>query len=879
MNDDAPPDAGEPTEAYPDQVETVDLLGARARAARDRAIDPAAREAAAKQLAGGGADERPGVQIGRYQLLELVGSGGMGMVWGAWDPELERRVALKLVRLAARASRERMLREGQVLARLSHPNVVPIFDVGELGDQVYLVMEWVRGTTLRAYAAEAPGPRAVLDAYRQAGSGLDAAHRAGVIHRDFKPDNAIRGDDGRVRVLDFGVARAGDAERDPGDALAGTPRYMAPEQARGEAVTAACDQHAFCVSLREALEPAAPIPKWIAAILERGAAADPAGRFPSMAELLAALDRDPARRRRRAALGLGAMAAAAAAFAIGRSGTSPAPAAIEPCTGAPAELAASWSPALRERTIAQLRARRPPLAAQSGELARRLDDHAAAWIAEHREACLAGERRELTPQLHEARFACLLRARSQLGGVGELLGQAATDDDLAKVQRAAGALPDVRGCRAAEPVALPPPGVAARAAAIGQRVERALVRVVAGSPDALGEAAAAAEDARRTGHDPLIARALLVLGRAAIDARDGRARDALGEAWQIALRAFDEPLAVEAYARWAYARIRSSEGPPDTETSLEMWPVMRVIAERLAERGRFARALLYNNVALHRMVADDQTAARELFQRAWHAAGDRPEIELIAILENLARIEPDPAECERRLRQALARREAALGTTHPDVLIATRNLAPLIRSRSEARAVLEGACADLGARELDGDFRLCAYEAGWLADEDGDEDAARTWMVHASGLRAAQGRIAAAYAAEAPDRARALAELERLASPERPDVVARMNAADALLVLARAAERDGAAAAELDRAWEKTVAMLDTIRIGHLHRRKARAQRALAERWASSRPAEAGALARQALAWYRGARGDERVVERLERLASAPRAGSAGGSR
>src|SRR5262245_40874352 len=98
----------------------------------------------------------PGIAIGRYRLLELVGAGGMGMVWGAWDPELERRVALKLVRLASRESRERMLREGQVLARLSHPNVVPIFDVGELGDQVYLVMEGVRGTTLRAYAAEGP---------------------------------------------------------------------------------------------------------------------------------------------------------------------------------------------------------------------------------------------------------------------------------------------------------------------------------------------------------------------------------------------------------------------------------------------------------------------------------------------------------------------------------------------------------------------------------------------------------------------------------------------------------------------------------------------------------------------------------------------------
>jgi hypothetical protein len=864
LSDDAPPDAGEPTEAYPEPSETVD---------------------------------RPGVAIGRYRLLELVGAGGMGMVWGAWDPELERRVALKLVRLTSQASRERMLREGQVLARLSHPNIVPIFDIGALGDQVYLVMEWVRGTTLHAYAAAAPGTRAVLDAYRQAGRGLEAAHDAGVIHRDFKPGNAIRGDDGRVRVLDFGLARAGEDRPVGAEALAGTPRYMPPEQARGEAVTAAGDQYAFCVSLREALERTGETPGWIAAILERGTAADPAGRFASMGELLAALDRDPARRRRRAALGVGALVAAAGAFAIGRSGAPPASPAIEPCTGAAAELAASWSPEVRERAVAHLRTLGPPVtAAQIDDLARRLDDYAGAWVAEHRDACLAGERGALTPQLHEARFGCLLRARSQLGGVGELLGKAATAEDLARVQRSAGALPDVHGCSAAEPVPPPPAAMAAQVAAIAPRIEQVLVRVVAGYTDALAAATAATAEARGTGYDPLVSRALLVQGRAAIAARDGSARDALGEAWRVALRAFDEPLAVEAYARWAYALVRFGAAPPaagagaapaagqgDGATSLEMWPMMSVLAERLADRGRFARALLYNNVALHRMVGDDRTGAHELFGRAWGAAGDRPEVELIAILENLARLETDPAASERQLRQALARREAALGATHPDVMVARRNLAFVIRARGEARAALEQACADLRAWKQEVDFQLCAYEAGWLADEDGDEAAAGAWMALASGLRIAQGRIAAAYAAKPPERARLLAELERLAGGALPNLVARMDAADALLVLARAAE--GAAGggagsvAEVDRAWERAVSMLATIQYGYFHRRKARAQRVLAERWATSRPAVAGALATLALAWYRGARGDEGVVERLERVAAAATSRSQGGSR
>jgi hypothetical protein len=207
----------------------------------------------------------------------------------------------------------------------------------------------------------------------------------------------------------------------------------------------------------------------------------------------------------------------------------------------------------------------------------------------------------------------------------------------------------------------------------------------------------------------------------------------------------------------------------------------------------------------------------------------------------------------------------------------------LIRPRGEARAAMEAACAELRAWRLEIDLQICAYEAGWLADEDGDEHAARAWMAHASGLPASQGRVAAAYAATPAERARLLAEMERLASVERPSVVARMNAADALLVLARAAERDAAAGAksgaEVDRAWERAVSMLATIHFGHLHRRKARAQRALAERWATSRPAEASALAKQALAWYRGARGDERVVERLERVASPASSGAEGGSR
>ena len=213
------------------------------------------------------------VKLGRYQLLEIVGSGGMGVVWGAWDPELDRRVAIKLVKPSMAAARERMLVEGQALAKLSHPNVVPVYDVGTLDEQVYLVMEWVRGASLRVFALKTRTVGEIVGAYRQAGEGLAAAHAAGLVHRDFKPENAIRGDDGRVRVLDFGLAR----NETVATGLAGTPKYMAPEQRAAGTVSAAADQYAFCVSLREALTTgkSAPVPRWIDAILTRGTQNDP----------------------------------------------------------------------------------------------------------------------------------------------------------------------------------------------------------------------------------------------------------------------------------------------------------------------------------------------------------------------------------------------------------------------------------------------------------------------------------------------------------------------------------------------------------------------------------------------------------------------------
>jgi len=291
-------------------------------------------------------------KLGRYVVLELLSAGGMGVVYSAFDPELERKVALKVLRpLASGAetpaqAQGRLLREAQSMARLSHPNVLPVFDVGAVGEQVFLAMELVEGGTLGEWLAEAPrGWREAVGVFLEAGRGLAAAHAASLVHRDFKPGNVLIGRDGRVRVTDFGLARPtlievrseaeGEQKREKGvSATAGTPAYMAPEQFRGGTLDARSDQFSFCVALWEALYGERPfggktaaehrdevlagrlkpppasarVPAWLHQILLRGLSIEPEGRYLFMESLLDALARSQ-RGARLARWGIGAAAA------------------------------------------------------------------------------------------------------------------------------------------------------------------------------------------------------------------------------------------------------------------------------------------------------------------------------------------------------------------------------------------------------------------------------------------------------------------------------------------------------------------------------------------------------------------------------------------
>ncbi|MEM6996656.1 MAG: protein kinase [Myxococcota bacterium] len=207
-----------------------------------------------------GQDAAPPVQIGRYRLQDQVGQGGMGLVYRAHDESLDRTVALKLLRseIDTSTGTERLQREARSMAKVSHPNVVTVYDVGTYEGAVFVAMEFVQGRTLRAWLEDARGVGDILAILRQAGEGLAAAHAGGLVHRDFKPENVIVGDDGRVRVLDFGLAKPVD-ETTTQDMLTrtgtvlGTPRYMTPEQFRGEPADALSDQFALGVVVYEAL--------------------------------------------------------------------------------------------------------------------------------------------------------------------------------------------------------------------------------------------------------------------------------------------------------------------------------------------------------------------------------------------------------------------------------------------------------------------------------------------------------------------------------------------------------------------------------------------------------------------------------------------------
>lgn len=417
-------DEDDVTRRDPATEEATDLTRREGRAPRR----PGARRAGEEHLG-------KGTRIGRYVVLDVLGAGGMGVVYAAHDPELDRKVAIKLLQAQHGGSESGgqswLIREAQAMARLAHPNVVAVYDVGAMdSEHVFVAMELVEGVTLRGWLKQPRTWRQIVPVMRAAGAGLAAAHEAGLVHRDFKPDNVLVGNDGRVRVMDFGLARLHDHDeratptnpqiesKSPlserltaTGALLGTPAYMAPEIYDGHGADARTDQFAFGVALYEALYRVRPyerkalvekraatpvppsstkVPAWLERVVLRSLTLDPAQRFATMNDVIAQLATDPTRTRRHAVFGAAiavvcAGGAAAVAFAL-RDGD----AADERCTDAPAKLARVWNPTAREALATAFRKLAKPFVDDAIEgTGKALDGYATVWVAMRTEACKA----------------------------------------------------------------------------------------------------------------------------------------------------------------------------------------------------------------------------------------------------------------------------------------------------------------------------------------------------------------------------------------------------------------------------------------------------------------------------------------------------------
>jgi tetratricopeptide (TPR) repeat protein len=497
-------------------------------------LDPLAESAERVTLP---AERGPGdgsATLGHFEIGRRIGGGGMGVVFEARDTVLGRTVAVKLVRPGSsdEKARARLLREAQTLARLKHPNVVTVFEVGTAGEEIFIAMELVEGGTLREWMREPRDWREVVDLFLAVGRGLAAAHALGFVHRDVKPSNIFLDRDGTPKIGDFGLVSSpsvpeGDRDQSGRSVLEirvttsmfGTPAYMSPEQLQGGRADARADQFAYCVSLHEALTgklpgrdgEALPMPRRLRPILARGLAPSAEARYPSMDALLADLLR-VRRGHARAWLAMGVAAAmvaiGAGAFAVARSRPA--------CIGAERAWGDLWSTPYREPA-------RVAFGSSAAEFARvdsALQALRRAWIEMRTDACLATHvRGEQSEALLDLRVQCLDDRRREVEALARLF-QSAKPAVVAHADDAIDNLTPLSRCadaRALTSRLAPPSDAEGRA-----RVEEAkglIARAKAlldtgGSAAALPIAEQAVNAAQRASYKPVEAEALLLRAQA-----------------------------------------------------------------------------------------------------------------------------------------------------------------------------------------------------------------------------------------------------------------------------------------------------------------------------------------------------------------------------
>ena len=673
-------------------------------------------------------------ELGRYIVLGQIGAGGMGVVYLAYDPDLDRKVAVKVVQPDAGTDEARLLREARAMARVQHLNVIAVHDVGITPEGVFIAMELIEGMTLARWLDERKADwRAIVDVYVQAGRGLAAAHAVGLVHRDFKPTNVLVGADGRARVGDFGLARstapasasasaaeneassaAADVTAQPLDAvtrtgrLVGTPSYMSPEQLLGEPFDARSDQFSFSVALYRALfgerpfagesmaeiaaeigagrlrQPprASRVPPWLQKVVLRGLSVRAEDRWPSMDAMLAALQRDPDRIRRRRLVGGGVivgLAALAAVVPMTRRGA-------QLCRGSQRELAGVWDGPARARVHAAFVASGHPDGEETfSRVAGALDGWAAEFVGAHVDACEATRvRHELSGEALDLRMACLDRRADEVKAQVDLF--AAADRKLVeRATRMVGSLPSVSMCSdvAALRATVPVPadkGVRATIDGLHKELARGVALTAAAKFD---EAAALLERAlsaaTSTGYRPIEGEAAGDLGFVELQrGKLERAEKLLFEAVEADRAGRD---AVDEVFCWTHlVHAAADQGRYDEAQRRGRYAMAAFEASGMRDQRPLARLLLAMGTAdsyqgrFAEALAEDR---RALAIREAGEGGGRPSQlgealeDVAAVLNGLGRYD----EAEPYIRRALAQWERESGRDSPFYASSLFNLA------------------------------------------------------------------------------------------------------------------------------------------------------------------------------------------------------------
>ncbi|MCA9656657.1 MAG: tetratricopeptide repeat protein [Myxococcales bacterium] len=629
---------------------------------------------------------RRGDALGRYLVLDVLGRGGMGIVYAAYDPQLDRRVAIKLVGQGASSVEDsRLLREAQALAKLNHPNVVSVHDVGTWRSSVFVAMELVEGETLdawiqRRHAEAPPSWQEVLEVMLPAGRGLEAAHAVGIVHRDFKPHNVMLAPSGRVTVLDFGLARAlepgetatgtTDGARLPVTSLTetgtvmGTPAYMSPEQHEGRRADERSDQFSFCVTLYQAIygrrpfsgssvgdlltaiaigrfDPTRPgdgVPGWLRAVVVRGLEPVPDARYASMTELLAALRSPPTRGAPLvvgAVLGLGLLGGLGWAL-LGRS-------APDPCQPAEDAMARAWGTEPRAAVESAFRkdgGGGAPREEVLEQVSQDLDDFASEWLEERRAVCaLQPELGSEAERVATKRATCLDQRLGRFDALVRLLAEA----DHAMVIRATQAvqdLPPPEDCRDARgwsvTVPLPDePDARASAESLLLRSDEVYALAMMGRmQQALPQVEELLAEAQATGFAPLRVHMMRLAGNLYTQLGNyERAKELLGGGLELSRLHGLDMLEFQIRDPLIFLALGVDEELAVAELHIRM---QEVLTERMGNRPMMRARTVHNRARLADARGDD--AALELYRAAipLYEEADVPVVDLLVVYDNLA---------------------------------------------------------------------------------------------------------------------------------------------------------------------------------------------------------------------------------------------------